>query len=620
MSYFISITAIFMAVFALKFFTKYKSEILFPIVNLSIIVLLYFFGMCQLLLIGGYIIMLAIVIMFIWATVKIIKQSNKEFVKQFFSPSFIIILTFAIVQYFALRNMRVISHDELTHWGLVVKNMFYHHNFGGGATATTMFKGYPVGSSLFLYFFEMFGLSFIDSHLYMAMNLLNLSLLLPIASRFNNEKQKITTSLIIIGVAFLFNHKMFYSIWNDQFLSISMAFILISYFCFVQDDGVPKINFIAMLLATFVLISSKSTGLVLAIFAYLIIGLDILINRKHLLKKNYKKTILNCCLVLITILTPKISWSIYLKFIQVGGAWQTNELTLSNILNYFFKPNSFQSQVTKNYMLTLIYPFKNKGNAGSLPLPMVLEVLIIFILILMIKKKKSNHNESISLSIGIFLTLFAYLIGLLISYIFTFEQGEALAVQSLVRYCNTYTLGIILFLVSYYILQFNKWNSNKHTYTYVGTIISIIVIVASISGTFITQMIHNRTYQFKQFESYVSHLNTNDRVYIINESEDTVKDYLQMRFIATPIDTSGLKIGGSPHIGDIWNKSMTADQFAYAIIVGNYNYLYIHNTSDSSLQQYETMFSSLIKPKTIYAITNNNGLLSFKEIPLSTIQ
>ncbi len=613
MSYFISMAAIFMAVFALKYFTKSKFEILFPLVNLSIIVMLYLFGMCQILVIGGYIILLSILVLFVIAVVKIFKHSKKEFIKQFFSPLVIIIIIFTLVQFIALKGMRVFSHDELTHWGLVVKNMFYQHNFGGGADATTMFKGYPLGSSLYLYFFEMFGVRFVDSYLYMAMNILNLSLLLPLASKFANAKQKLTVSLSIIGVAWLFNYKMFFSIWNDQFLSIAFAFILICYFCFITDDGLPKLNFISMLLATFVLISSKSTGLILVIFAYLIIGLDILINRKHLLKNNFKKSVLNSTLVLLAILTPKISWSIYLKFIEIGGAWQTNELTLSNILNYCFKPNQFQSQVTKNFLITLIYPFNNQGNAGSLQLPIVISSILIFILIFIIQRKKSNKRECLALRIGISVTFVAYLIGLLISYIFTFDQSEALVLQSFVRYANTYVLGIVLFLVSYYISQLSQWKNNKHTFTYAGIVASVIVIIGLIASPLLTKMTIKQTCQFNQFNSYISQLNTNDRVYIINASEDTVKDYLQMRYIATPIDTSGLKIGGSPHIGDIWNKNMSIDELTSAIIEGNYNYLYIHNFNDNSLQQYETMFNSSIKTKTMYKINNNNGILTFEE-------
>ena len=614
MSYFVSLTAIFMAVFALKYFIKSKFELLFPIVNLSIIVLLYFFGMCQILFVGGIITLFAILVLFVISICDIIKKSNKKFIKQFFTPTVIILLAFSIIQFFTLKGMKVFSHDELTHWGLVVKNMFYHKNFGGGLNATTMFKGYPVGSSLFLYFFEMFGLTFVDSHLYMAMNLLNLSLLLPIISKFKNVKQKITTALIIVSVAFLFNYKMFNSIWNDQFLAISMAFILISYFCFITDNGLPKINFISMLLSTFVLISSKSTGLILAIFAYLIIGVDILVHRRHLITKNRKSTILTSLFVLLAIVLPKISWSIYLKFIEIGGAWQTSQLTPVNILNYIFKPNSFQSEVTGNFLFALINPFNNKGNAGSLPIPVIVSVLIMSILIFAIQKKKGNKKIGITLSISILITLIAYLIGLLISYIFTFEQGEAIVLQSFVRYVNTYILGIILFLVSYYLTLVKDWQNNKHNKLFVGATLFSIIIIGIILSPVITTKANKATCQFEQFKTYISQLNTKDKVYIINHSQDVVKDYLQMRYIATPIDTSGLKIGGSPHIGDIWNKDMLTEQISSAIINSNYNYLYIHNLDNINLDTYSSMFVGEIKIKTLYLIENNDGNLTFKEV------
>ena len=612
MSYFISIAAIFMAVFALKYFTKSKFEILFPLVNLSIIVMLYLFGMFQILVIGGYIILLSILTLFIIAVVKLFKHSDTEFIKQFFSPLVIIIIIFTLVQFIALKGMRVFSHDELTHWGLVVKNMFYQHNFGGGATATTMFKGYPLGSSLFLYFFEMFGATFMDSYLFMAMNILNISLLLPLIAKFENQKQKITISLILIGVAWIFNYKMFFSIWNDQFLAIAFAFILISYFCFITEKGLPKLNFISMLLATFVLISSKSTGLILALFAYIIIGVNLIVGKRNLIKRNIKSTVLTCVLVLLSILTPKISWSIYLKFIEIGGAWGTNQLTLSNIINYCFNPNHFQSQATKNFLFTLIYPFKNQGNAGSLPLPVVVSVMLILALICMIKKK-SNKKECIALGITVFATFIAYIIGLLFSYIFTFDPGEALVAQSFVRYANTYILGIILFLVAYFISYLSQWKSKKYSSIYTSIVASVVVIIGLISCPLLTKLSNKNISQFNQYTSYLTQLSTNDRVYIINSSQDTIKDYLQMRYIATPINTSGLKIGGSPHIGDIWNKNMSIDELTSAIIEGNYNYLYIHTVDIENLQKYESLFNSTIKTKSMYKIVNNNGTLTFNE-------
>jgi len=407
---------------------------------------------------------------------------------------------------------------------------------------------------------------------------------------------------------------MFFSIWNDQFLSISFAFILISYFCFISEKGLPKINFISMLLATFVLISSKSSGLIFVIFAYLIIGLDLLINRRALIKKNYKISILTSVCVLLAILIPKISWSIYLNFIEVGGAWQTNQLTIKNIFKYCFAPNKFQSKVTKNFLYILISPFANAGNNASIKIPVILEFLLLFVLIFMIQKKKSNKEAKV-LYISIFLTFIAYLIGLLFSYVFTFQESEALGLASFVRYTNTYVLGIVLFLLAYYCSMCKQLPKREPNRRFVSLIIYGIVLIGFVMYPLLTTLINDNAKQFDKFSEYISQLDKNDRVYIIHcysHSHDVVKDYLQMRFIATPLDTSGLKIGGSPHIGDMWNKDMDINQLTTAIIEGNYNYLYIHNFEDNDLQQYETLFTNDIQTKTMYKIINNNGVITFE--------
>ncbi|MFQ6724097.1 MAG: hypothetical protein ACLRFE_02010, partial [Clostridia bacterium] len=358
-----------------------------------------------------------------------------------------------------------------------------------------------------------------------------------------------------------------------------------------------------------------SSGLILVIFAYLIIGSDLLINRRNILKQNYKTSILSSIYVLLAILIPKISWSIYLNFIEVGGAWQTNQLTIKNIFKYCFTPSQFQSQVTKNFLFILIFPFANAGNNASIKIPVILEFLLLFVLIFMIQKKKCNNNEAKVLYFSIFFTFIAYLMGLLFSYIFTFQECEALALASFVRYTNTYVLGIVLFLVAYYCSMCKQLPKKEPNRRFLSLIIYGLVLIGCVMYPLLTTTINSYIKQFDKFSDYINQLDKNDRVYIIHcysHSHDVVKDYLQMRFIATPFDTSGLKIGGSPHIGDMWNKDMDISQLTTAIIDGKYNYLYIHYFEADSLQQYETLFTKEIQTKTMYKIINNNGVLIFE--------
>jgi len=489
---------------------------------------------------------------------------------------------------------------------LVVKNMFYHKNFGGGAMATTMFKGYPLGSSLFLYFFVRFGFSFQPAYLYMALNLLNISLLLPVVARFKNNKQKLGFFACLVAIVLTFNIKTFASIWNDQFMAIAFAYILISYFCFINDEGLNKINLISLCLGTFILVSSKSTGLILVLLAYVIIALDLLINRRNLIKNNKKKTALAVLFAVIAILIPKISWSIYLKFIDVGGAWETDRLTLANVISYIFAPNAFEKQVTKNFFLEFLWPFKCKSNAFSTPIPYWIIVGIFVGLIVLIKKKSKASKIGLTLSLGVFITFFAYTTGTLISYIFTFSNGEALTLASFVRYMNTYVLGIVLFLFAYFISMIDVKEETKFN----GKILAVVAVgMFAISGV-VCPIVNNKMQKtikpYQTFIEGVSRLEKTDKVYIVDVTEDR-KSYLLMRFMATPTDTSGLRIGGSPYIGDVYIGNRSFEEICEDIKNGNYNYLYLHNIDDNFINKYSILFKTEIKEKSFYKIEINNN-------------
>lgn len=437
------------------------------------------------------------------------------------------------------------------------------------------------------------------------MNLLNISLLLPVIARFKNNKQKLSFFACLVAIVLAFNIKTFASIWNDQFMAIAFAYILISYFCFVTDEGLNKINLISLCLGTFVLTSSKSTGLILVLFAYLIIALELLINRRTIIKNNKNQTLLAVLFAILAILIPKISWSIYLKFIDIGGAWETSRLTLSSVFSCIFTPNSFEKQVTQNFFLEFLWPFKSKSNASSTPIPYWIIIGIFICLIILIKNKKKQCKTSLTLSLGVFITFFAYTIGTLISYIFTFSNAEALTLASFVRYMNTYVLGIVLFLFAYFVSLVEIKQETKFNSKILAVLAVSIFAVSGIICPIVNNKMEKTIKPYQTFIEGVSKFERTDKVYIVDVTENR-KSYLIMRFMATPTDTSGLKIGGSPYIGDVYLASFSFEQVCDDIINGNYNYFYLHNTDDIFINKYSTLFKTEIKEKTFYKIEINN--------------
>lgn len=624
MSYFISIAIIFMAIFSLKYLTKIKFEILLPLVNLSIIFFMYCFGLFGQLFSSAFVVLGVVCGLFVFVLVKIIKNKDIQYVKDFFNPAVIMLLVFSVAQFVMLFAFKPTWWDELSHWGLVVKNMYYQKDFGGGINATTMFKGYPVGTSLYLYFFQIFGTKFCDGILFMALNLLNISLLMPVLSQIKEAGKKIAVALLLTLSVFVMHYLFLFTICNDMFLSLCFSFILIMYFCF-KREGLKTEHYLSIFLATFVLCVAKSTGLALVGFAFLIIFVDVFIHNGFKNSFKNKKFYLFLCGVVISILSAKLSWSIYLKHLNNPTAWQTSSLTLRNVWLYIIKPSHYQLKVTGKYFLNLLIPLSAKGSRGTVRIPLLIYILTIIFMINRIRKV-AGKGECKGLFVTIFTSCFLWIIALLVLYIFTFTEREALTLSSQLRYVNCLMIGFIVFLISYNVSLLgvgNKFNlSPKLISASVCAIAGICVIICPI----ICKLTTSYYAEFAQFEGYISQLTSKDRVYIIDcdQSGDAKYAYIQnwkqennlikiphslglktlkMRYIATPTDTSGFKVGGSPHIGDLWLNNMDLAETSKVIQSNDYNYLYIHNIDEQFVAEFGGSFVENPTAKSLYKIT-----------------
>lgn len=623
MGYFVGIAIVLMAIFSLNYLTKIKFAIVFPIVNLSIIFILYIFGLFGALIGGAIFIAVASVAMFIVALVLIIKNKDKQFIKEFFNPAVILLLVFCLAQFVMLFAYKPNWWDELSHWGLVVKNMYYQKDFGGGLEATTMFKGYPVGTSLYLYFFQVFGFEFFDGALIMALNILNISLLMPALSKIEESGKKVAVALCGVAIMFVMHYLFLLTICNDMFLSLCFAFILIMYFCF-KREGLKVENYLGIFLAMFALCIAKSTGLALVGFACLIIFVDIFISNGF--KNCFKQKGFYCFLfgTITTIVASKLSWSLYLKWLNNPEAWQTSELTIKNILMYIVKPTKYQLKVTGKYFLNLLVPIWNKGDGGVNRVPLIVYILAIIWLIKRVGKIIGN-KEARGLYITIFTSFAVWIIALLILYIFTFTEREALSLSSQLRYVNCIGIGFISFLLSYNIALRGVADKFNLSPKLIGAGVSLMVGLCVILCPVVCKIVDVKYSEFEQFEQYISRLDEDDRVYIIDCETETELKYvyrqswkqeqplkkishkkglraLTMRYIATPLVASGMNVGGSPHSGDVWVDDMSADETKQVILLGKYNYLYIHNITEDFVENYGELFNQTPKERSLYKI------------------
>ena len=131
---------------------------------MSIIFILYIFGMFFSLIWGVYFIKLLTAITFIYEIIYI-KKEWKCVKKYIFNKDNLIFTTLFIILIIIHKGRMLSSWDEFSHWGDVVKAMFTINDFSTSPKSLSMFQSYPPAMSLFQYFFMKLGNDFIEYQL-----------------------------------------------------------------------------------------------------------------------------------------------------------------------------------------------------------------------------------------------------------------------------------------------------------------------------------------------------------------------------------------------------------------------------------------------------------------------
>ena len=316
---------------------KNKIDTTIPIAVISIVIIIYPFGFFRNLSAGVWTVCAISFCAICYLVIKLIlaiKNKNlKEFISRVFTPGIVVYILFWIIFIF-INKSRVLSvWDEFSHWGLVVKNMFVFDSYATNPETNILFREYPPFVSIFEYFFLKIKNYYIEEEIIIAVNVLFVSLILPIVRNVGWNKQMLKL-LIYIPIIFVLPLSMFSdfytTIYVDPILSIMMAYILYVFFS-VEDDVIKCIS-VCLGLMSLPLIKASGSGL--AIFILIIIFVDILIKRKKYLydKKQLKKWLIIFIIFITCFLIGKYSWDMHIKLSNITGVWNISKITFKNII------------------------------------------------------------------------------------------------------------------------------------------------------------------------------------------------------------------------------------------------------------------------------------------------
>lgn len=592
-------------------------NITLPLSTLGIILILFVFGIFNILLLGVYSIIIVSVIIYVLIIKYLIGCNNKLVnIKSLFKIDFILWTILYVIIFIYNYNRLHIHWDEFSHWGDVIKALATSHDYSTSNDSLSYFKSYPPGISLFAYFFQVINIKFNETLSYCAVQIFGMSLLLSIVSTsiFKN-KFKYFISIIIVGILPLIFYREFYeSVYVDSYLSILFGFGL--YKLYTYDKSRLNLTIIIFTIAALPLL--KDAGKFFSII--LIIGLFIIYLKDSDLKslfkdKNYKQIIIRflpCFIAIFTFVLVTKMWSYELAsnntFIKFS-----NPIKINDLADIFFADTStYRRTVLKNFVKALA---SESINFGFLKFNTVIFVLILSTTLFYLKNKVSNLSRYKSLIILVFIGLVLYIAGLFMTYAFQLTQYEAIRLASFARYVNIYILAITIFVVGIMFDSINKIKNIHYILIFVIIISLAPVNMIKVSHDNIATTVENRSKFTSVVDKVHKEFTTDKRNVYIVVQESKGLEYWQYRYllkenISKVNDNFTWSLGPAYYDGDVWSIDISANEWMNDL-VENYDYVILDTINDGFISIYGDLFESKdqILAKNIYKVDKVNRKL-----------
>lgn len=460
-------------------------------------IFLYLFGLTEHLLWGiGFV--YAVSVCALLAAIYFYNK-KKLCLRDLLSPGIWIYLTLFGVILIASNGDWLGMRDELRHWGIAVRDMFYYDSFAKHVGTTVILPRYLPFTALIEYMFEYVNGIFSEDILFMAYQTMLLSASIIMCRLLQGKGRKklflpVMTGVICIPIIFF--HNISSSIMVDSLMAVIVAYALICYY----SEEMSWFNRIRIASALCTLALIKEIGLVFAGITALIIFGDIFFEGIRRKKINFKEMLYPVICVVLA-LGAYLSWQVYLSIpaannykesapielsaevsapkekentieeeetVEIISAASASGITLEGLKNIFTgKGEGYQYQTTRNFLIELLDG--ETYSIGFLKLSFVdlLALMAFMFFSLSFLEYWNREKQRFYILAGMTLVSGACLcIFLQITYWFSFGPYEAMELTSVERYLGPYVCAIMMLAV-YLVCDgagYSSWKSVKADY------------------------------------------------------------------------------------------------------------------------------------------------------------
>ncbi len=608
------------------------------------------------------------------AAVFLYNQKNMK-LREFMSPGFFIYCAFFLVILLTNSGDWLGYRDEMRHWGIAVRDMFYYDSFAKHSGTTLILPNYLPFTALIEYLFVYMNGLFSEDILFIAYQTLVLSMLIILCRPLQKKKgHKLLIPILItmVCIPVIFFHNISNTIMVDSLLAAVSTYVLLCYF----TEEMTWFNRTRVIVALITLPLIKDMGLVFAGLTAFIMFCDTLIRQIKERKLRIKEPV---CIVfyVVMILMVYLSWQFYLarpvydvsdveeisKSVEISGVEESDELlsegnqvtlvekesvsiggiTLNGLIDVLSgKGEEYQYQVTGNFLTELFEGQTYSFGLFSISFFDWMAALSFAILSLgYFGCWKENRVRMYTLA-GVSLISACFLcVFLQVTYWFSFSRYEALELTSMDRYLAPYacTITIVVFYFAYVDIFQRQCDCRKKKYL-VWAITAFFAFSMPMEGV-VTESkdIEGNTTEVITYghdtltEMLRSVARRGERAYFICSNSDGYTEYV-FRNIACPIVSKheAWNIVASQEIFEkqyeLYGKENVDDNAACVLSVEAWKeelqscqYVVVFHADELFMQSYAEVFGEAeIEDGSVYRVLRKNGDIDLAKIGTTGIK
>ncbi len=615
-------------------FSTARFEKVAPLTIFSIIVVLYLFGLFDLLAAGAWAVLLLGTALWVLAIVRVVRQhSLQAFLSRFLTPAFVFFaLAFVLVLYSNYGRL-VSNRDDLAHWADTVKILFLTDRLATIPSSLAQYQSYPPAMSLLQYLPQfigrLFGAGFSEWLLYVAFESAVLVLFVPAFSKLDWDKSyafRIAAMIICACcVPGILHSDVYRTLMIDPYLGLVAGF---GFATLLLNERRDILDNATLVLTCAVVSLSKQAGVALGVFLCAAALLDALYIRKqsiHPIRYDRLRGFGSATLCVAATAGAYGSWQFKLNLdgsvklfsepVDLGVFW--NALA--------GRDPGYRGQALETFFRALFEGRQNIGIPGYVGLTfswlaLVLGLLVVAILLALAYHSRGRDMRRFDTTLAVlFFGCAFFAVGLAVSYLFQFTEQEALNLASFDRYMNIplAMIGITLFL-----LGANLTSKSGHEGRNIA--IALLVVVLALAplkelGNFALR--RNSAYSKSVRAPYETTIQSVPERIDKPEAKISVvsigsRDFdLQMlAFCLRPLHATDY----SPDTlalteDDVCSIELAAEDWIAALERDGFDYVLLYRLNDSFASGFSAAFaeSDTISEGGLYRLNPNTGLLEY---------